>query len=160
MREEEIFRAIAVRVAALDYRDQVFVRPGYLDADGGWVLTPSDEEVRWLVERGSQEHLAAKAVGAVDPLPPLAPASAEAVADAERRLGHRLPPLLRRLYREVANGGFGPGYGILGVAGGHPDDLGMTAANLLDPQEFPGLFRSPTGDAPFTRTSTVLPHRQ
>src|SRR5690606_34175721 len=40
MREEEIFRAIAVRVAALDYRDQVFVRPGYLDADGGWVLTP------------------------------------------------------------------------------------------------------------------------
>src|SRR5690606_23268211 len=72
MREEEIFRAIAVRVAALDYRDQVFVRPGYLDADGGWVLTPSDEEVRWLVERGSQEHLAAKAVGAVDPLPPLA----------------------------------------------------------------------------------------
>lgn len=96
----------------------------------------------------------------MDPLPPLAPASAEAVADAERRLGHRLPPLLRRLYREVANGGFGPGYGILGVAGGHPDDLGMTAANLLDPQEFPGLFRSPTGDAPFTRTSTVLPHRQ
>ncbi|MER6978221.1 hypothetical protein ABT317_14710 [Streptomyces carpinensis] len=30
-----------------------------------------------------------------------------------------MPPLLRRLYSEVANGGFGPDDGILGVSGGH-----------------------------------------
>jgi len=138
MREEEVFQAIAHRVAALDYSDEVFVRPGYLDADGSWVLTPSADDVRWLEERGSQAHLAAEAVGAVDPLPPLEPASAEAVAEAERLLGHPLPPLLRRLYLEVANGGFGPG--VLGVADGYTDDLERTAVDRLDPREPSGLF--------------------
>jgi hypothetical protein len=30
-----------------------------------------------------------------------------------------LPPLLRAIYLRVGNGGFGPGYGLIGVAGGH-----------------------------------------
>jgi hypothetical protein len=47
-------------------------------------------------------------------LPP--PASAEALAAAETRLGFVLPPFLRRAYAEVADGGFGPGGGLLGVA--------------------------------------------
>jgi hypothetical protein len=38
--------------------------------------------------------------------------------------------LLRRLYLEVGNGGFGPGYGILGVRGGHGDDYHHTAVDL------------------------------
>lgn len=49
------------------------------------------------------------------------PASENAVAEAEGVIGYRLPPLLRRIYLEVANGGFGPADrsdGILGVAGG------------------------------------------
>jgi hypothetical protein len=46
-----------------------------------------------------------------DPLPPVA--VAKYVDGAERRLGFALPKLLRRLYLEVADGGFGPGYGIL-----------------------------------------------
>ncbi len=45
-------------------------------------------------------------------------ASPDVVADAERRLGFALPDLLRRCYLEVANGGFGPGLGILGLEGG------------------------------------------
>jgi hypothetical protein len=49
-------------------------------------------------------------------LPP--PATSEAVAEAEEVIGFPLPPLLRRLYLEVANGGFGPHKGILGVRGG------------------------------------------
>ncbi|MFI6812450.1 SMI1/KNR4 family protein [Nonomuraea sp. NPDC050328] len=61
----------------------------------------------------------------------LPPASAEAVADAEEAIGAPLPPLLRRLYLEVANGGFGPRDGVLGVAGSdyahHPE-----FADLLD----------------------------
>ncbi|MEV1204449.1 hypothetical protein [Microbispora rosea] len=43
-------------------------------------------------------------------LPPVSP---DVVDEAERVIGHSLPPLLRRLYLEVANGGFGPGRGIL-----------------------------------------------
>lgn len=34
-------------------------------------------------------------------------------------IGYPLPSLLRRLYTEVANGGFGPMSGIVGVRGGH-----------------------------------------
>ncbi|WP_127361691.1 SMI1/KNR4 family protein [Actinacidiphila soli] len=49
-------------------------------------------------------------------LPP--PARPEGVAEAEEIIGFPLPALLRRLYLEVANGGFGPGEGILGVSGG------------------------------------------
>jgi hypothetical protein len=62
------------------------------------------------------------------PLP--APASAEKLAAAERRLGFELPPLLRRLYADVANGGFGPGPGILGVKGGRKNDHGKTIEDL------------------------------
>lgn len=35
--------------------------------------------------------------------------------DAERKLGFRLPELLRKLYLQVGNGGFGPGYGLLAL---------------------------------------------
>lgn len=47
----------------------------------------------------------------------LPPASPEAVDEVEQVIGHSLPPLLRRLYLEAANGGFGPRTGVLGVAG-------------------------------------------
>lgn len=43
------------------------------------------------------------------------PATPEDVAGAEATLGFALPPLLKRLYLEVGNGGFGPGFGILGL---------------------------------------------
>jgi hypothetical protein len=54
-------------------------------------------------------------LAAKEPTPPATP---EAVAEAERAIGYSLPPLLRRLYLEVANGGFGPRGGVLGVPGG------------------------------------------
>ncbi|HZD00174.1 MAG TPA: SMI1/KNR4 family protein [Actinomycetes bacterium] len=70
----------------------------------------------------------------MDRLAPLTPASPAAVEEAEGLLGRRLPWLLRRLYLEVGNGGFGPGYGILGVRGGHPeipgDEYHHTAVDL------------------------------
>lgn len=46
-----------------------------------------------------------------------APATEEELANAEKHLGYSLPPLLRALYANVANGGFGPGYGLDGVRG-------------------------------------------
>jgi hypothetical protein len=42
-------------------------------------------------------------------------ATPEEVAAAEQHLGFPLPGLLRRLYLEVGNGGFGPGYGLLSL---------------------------------------------
>lgn len=45
------------------------------------------------------------------------PTTMERVRAAESALGFSLPPLLTRLYTEVANGGFGPGYGMPGIRG-------------------------------------------
>jgi hypothetical protein len=58
-----------------------------------------------------------------------APASVLVVEDAEWEIGFAFPPLLRRIYLEIANGGIGPFVGIEGVAGGYTsgdlDMLGM-----------------------------------
>jgi hypothetical protein len=48
-------------------------------------------------------------------------ATREEIAAFERRAGIPLPPLLRALLM-IADGSFGPGYGLLGVA--HPDSSG------------------------------------
>ncbi|MFJ9434067.1 SMI1/KNR4 family protein [Streptomyces sp. NPDC101490] len=62
--------------------------------------------------------IAAKAQATSTTLPPAA--SAEEVAEAEAVLGFALPPLLASLYREVANGGYGPDYQLLPLIGaGH-----------------------------------------
>ena len=52
---------------------------------------------------------------------------------AERALGHPLPPLLRAIYLKLGNGGFGPGYGILGIGDGyrHGDATLTSAGGLL-----------------------------
>jgi len=51
------------------------------------------------------------------------PAAADELAEAERQLGFSLPALLRRMYAEVANGAWGPGYGANGLIGGARADL-------------------------------------
>ncbi|CAM5575292.1 SMI1/KNR4 family protein [Streptomyces griseomycini] len=48
--------------------------------------------------------------------PPITLAEAE---DAERRIGRPLPELLRRVYTEVANGGFGPDSGLASLTEGN-----------------------------------------
>ena len=54
------------------------------------------------------------------------------VDEAERHLGFELPHLLVRIYLEVANGGFGPGFGLLGVNGGWTDsDMDLVEWALL-----------------------------
>jgi hypothetical protein len=89
-----------------------------------------------LLRQGPDDELTARAEAiersmttpAERPLP--APASEEQLKAAERRLGFALPPLLRRLYAEVANGGVGPGPGMLGVKGGQANDHGKTVEDL------------------------------
>lgn len=62
------------------------------------------------------ERLKAKITGSLSstshaPLPP--PVTREELDEAERSLGFALPPLVRRIYGDVSDGGFGPGYGLL-----------------------------------------------
>ena len=73
------------------------------------------------------------------------PTSAAEIERAEAALGFLLPPLIREIWRQIGNGGFGPGYGITGVETGYPiyestlienvDFLRQTAAYLRDEAE-------------------------
>lgn len=58
------------------------------------------------------------------------PASPAQLADAERALGFALPNSMRELYLRVGNGGYGPGYGLIGVADGAADDNGKRLVEL------------------------------
>jgi len=49
----------------------------------------------------------------VHKVPP--PVSLDELELAEQKLGFQLPSLLRALYSQVGNGGFGPGYGLIGL---------------------------------------------
>src|SRR5690242_12415879 len=73
-----------------------------------------------------------RATDGADLVPPkvFPPATPAAVEAAEQALGFALPPLLRQLYLEVGNGGFGPGYGLSGVPEGAVDDTGYHIVDL------------------------------
>src|SRR5262249_21759392 len=59
----------------------------------------------------------------------------EAIAQAVSDLGFRLPRLLRAVYQSVGNGGFGPGYGLIGLEGGATDDQGLNLVELYQQHE-------------------------
>jgi len=56
--------------------------------------------------------------------PPLKNGDAEA---SEAELGFAVPAFLKLLYGKVGNGGFGPGYGLIGLMSGATDDQGNNA---------------------------------
>lgn len=60
----------------------------------------------------------------------VAPIGMAGVEQAESTLGFKLPDLLRRIYSEVANGGFGYAYGLLGLRGGLLNEDGQDAVGL------------------------------
>jgi hypothetical protein len=60
-----------------------------------------------------------------------APATVEAVLEAEVAFGFPIPLILRRLYLEVANGGFGPRFDVMGVRG-HNYFTGGDYADIVD----------------------------
>jgi hypothetical protein len=82
----------------------------------------------------------------------LGPCDLADIANDEKRLGFAFPPLLKRLYTEIGNGGFGPGYGLIGLTNGVPDDLGRTAPATYE------LLRGSTPNEPhWTWPTGLLP---
>ena len=67
------------------------------------------------------------------------PASYDLVASSEREIGFSLWSDHRQVLVELANGGFGPGDGLLGIHGGRVDDDGRSLIELrhliLSPEE-------------------------
>lgn len=65
-------------------------------------------------------------------------ASSREIEATERKLGYPLPTVVREVYTRVANGGFGPGYGLLGLLSGERNDLGDTAIETWEAWCQPG----------------------
>lgn len=59
-----------------------------------------------------------------------APATSEQLQAAEAALGFKLPPIIKDIYVDVANGGFGYSYGLLGIGGGATNEDGHDAVDL------------------------------
>jgi hypothetical protein len=78
-------------------------------------------------------------VTTVDTPPLCGAASARALDEAEARVGFPLPALVRRIYAEVGNGGFGPSAGLVGVDGGHADVDGRHLSALYAELRAQGL---------------------
>jgi hypothetical protein len=107
--EDAVFKAIRAAVEAGEYTDCL---PAAQARHGG----PAQNAPGGGYLRGTPEHLQARALGLVARLPRPPVATPGAIQAVEEAIGCPLPPLLRRLFLEVANGGFGPGYGgILGA---------------------------------------------
>ncbi|WP_417386464.1 SMI1/KNR4 family protein [Gimesia sp.] len=81
----------------------------------------------------------------------LLPVSPDVVAQTTKQLGFSLPILLSECYLQLANGGFGPGYGVMGLAGGATSDFGdllETFQQLKSDHELEGEIW-PSGLLPF-----------
>ena len=62
----------------------------------------------------------------------MSPLSEQAIVAAETRLGFGVPKLLRAIYGEVSNGGFGDSYGFLGLIGGPVNEEGLDSVSLYE----------------------------
>ncbi len=58
------------------------------------------------------------------------PLTQSKIQSVSKTIGHNLPKLLSRIYTEVANGGFGDSYGLLGLIGGPKNEAGFDALTL------------------------------
>ena len=58
-------------------------------------------------------------------------ATLEQIAAAEKKLGFAIPELLRQIYQQVGNGGFGPGYGIFGLPTSAEDEKKSLVSQYL-----------------------------
>lgn len=147
--EDEVVDRIRQLISDGEYHDTRYIQigprlePPRRRADGTVDRVSARRYLRhrppsWWLERGSAEYTAARDGGLLVPLPPLLLATPKAVAQAERIIGYPLPRLLRRLYLEAGNGGFGPRSGILGVGGdvshGDSEDLAqLHQESISDP---------------------------
>lgn len=134
---DDILGRVRELLAAGLHRDQVPGLPRAGPAGRGML-----RENRRIYYRGTAEFLSALSDGLLDRLPPVPPPASQArIREVEALVGSPLPGLLKSLYA-LANGGFGPGYGLLGLRSGYADDMDRTAVDILEevPKGFwPGM---------------------
>jgi len=75
-----------------------------------------DETVARVIERRANPATRISGASQVALVPPV---DEVAIRAAEHALGFALPAFLKKLYTSVGNGGFGPGFGLVGLQGGY-----------------------------------------
>lgn len=114
--ENRALEAVRKRIEAGEYLDSMLGVPGEdLEGGGAFMHAPDGQLVR-MHSRWNPDFRALRETGRIPDLPPLKPASADAVEACEAAIGRPLPRLLRRCYLELGDGGFGPGYGLVPIA--------------------------------------------
>lgn len=88
-------------------------------------LEIEEDEVAWHVSTIHSFFSVKKDFPEQRPTFAFPPATDRQILQTEQQLGFSLPPLLRLLYTQVANGGIGPGYGIVGTIGGYGGSPGV-----------------------------------
>ncbi len=92
----------------------------HLERKQRWLVDPEEDYDGWYIPVRNSFITLKKGTHAWEPSLAFPPATEHQLRETEQELGFSLPPLLRLCYTQVANGGFGPGYGIIGVLGGFP----------------------------------------
>jgi hypothetical protein len=94
--DDLVFEAVRARVQAGDHLDERAGRPG-VDTEGGGAFTYTpDGRLQRLYWRGTPEYLAAHAAGKLELLPPLTPASEDAVNECDQGPGRPGAPTSER----------------------------------------------------------------
>lgn len=88
-------------------------RPG-----SGWARKTRDY-VRWYIPEQKTCLVLKPEEDGREPTLAFPPATEQQIRETEQQLGFPLPQLLRLLYTQIANGGFGPGFGIIGAVNGY-----------------------------------------
>jgi SMI1 / KNR4 family (SUKH-1) len=96
----------------------------------------SDDLIPRIRQRADDPHTRTDSFGPGFP-PRFPPASEATLADAERRLGFALPSSLAAVYVHVGNGGFGPGYGLIGLPGGYTGGENGSIVELYETRRNP-----------------------
>ena len=105
---------------------------------------PDQDLIKGLKERNADRERATD--GHIHPRKPIPPVTTKDLRDAERALGFQLPDLVRAIYRKVANGGFGPVYGVVGTKGGFKLDkysLESCYQGMLQLEQVNSIWRWP-----------------
>jgi hypothetical protein len=113
-------------------------------------MTASDDKLILLLQQRNADRQRATD-GGIHPRKAVPAVAIKALQAAERALGFKLPDLVRTLHLQIANGGFGPQYGIVGIKGGAKLDdctLEMCYRKLLKLEKQNPVWRWPRGLLP------------
>nr|MBA2679119.1 hypothetical protein [Ktedonobacteraceae bacterium] len=98
----------AALIARIRIHCQHLIRDAERHAGSAW---PGKGYLQWYIPERTSFIALKEGRNGQELFPAFPPATEQQILETEQHLGFPLPPLLRLLYIQIANGGFGPGHG-------------------------------------------------